>query len=142
MRRTEVLQEPREMRFEEAYSNWTEKRLSQDEAARLLGVCSRTFRRYVDRYGEAGLEGLLDKHLTQPSSRRAPVDEVFALTQINLKRLVPASLPTATRLLMPCLFDRAQLSDRALLGTPDKELDFWGKARKSLFSHHLICILP
>ena len=81
MRRTEVLQEIRKMRFEETYSNWTGKRLSQEEAARLLGVCSRTFRRYVERYEEAGLDGLLDKRLTQPSSRRAPVDEVFALTQ-------------------------------------------------------------
>lgn len=81
MRRTEVLQEIRKMRFEETFKNWTEKRLSQEEAARLLGVCSRTFRRYVDRYEEAGIEGLMDKRLSQPSSRRAPMDEVFALTQ-------------------------------------------------------------
>jgi len=81
MRRTEVLQEIRKMRFEESFRNWTEKRLSQEEAARLLGVCSRSFRRYVDRYEESGIDGLMDKRLTQPSSRRAPVDEVFALTQ-------------------------------------------------------------
>lgn len=81
MRRTEVLQEIRKMRFEETYRNWTEKRLSQEEAARLLGVCSRTFRRYLDRYEEAGLDGLLDKRLTQPSFRRAPVDEVIALAE-------------------------------------------------------------
>lgn len=79
MRRTELLQEIRKMRFEEAYGVWTESRLSQEEAARMLGVCARTFRRYIDRYEEGGLEGLLDKRLTQVSSRRAPLDEVLAV---------------------------------------------------------------
>ena len=79
MRRTELLQETRLMRFEEAYKGWTESRLSQEEAALLLGVCPRTFRRYIDRYEEAGLEGLVDKRLSQASHRRAPVDEVMRL---------------------------------------------------------------
>ena len=69
------------MRFEEAYGVWTEGRLSQEEAARILGVCSRTFRRYTVRYEENGLEGLLDKRLTQASFRRAPVDEVMAVAE-------------------------------------------------------------
>ena len=69
------------MRFEEAYFGWTEKRLDQTEAARLLGVCNRTFRRYINRYEENGLEGLIDKRLEQLSHRRAPVDEVVALTE-------------------------------------------------------------
>lgn len=81
MRRTELLQEVRKMRFEEAYGGWQERRLTQEEAARLLGVCPRTFRRYIDRFEEAGLEGLADKRLTQISHRRAPVDEVMRLTQ-------------------------------------------------------------
>ena len=72
MRRTEWLQETRRMRFEEAYEGWTQRRLSQEEAARLLGVCARTFRRYIDRYEEAGLDGLCDKRLSQVSHRRAP----------------------------------------------------------------------
>ena len=55
MRRTELLQEVRKMRFEEAYGGWQERRLTQEEAARLLGVCERTFRRYVDRYEEGGV---------------------------------------------------------------------------------------
>jgi hypothetical protein len=38
MKRTEWLQETKKMRFEEAYSSWQEKRLTQEEAARLLGV--------------------------------------------------------------------------------------------------------
>ena len=42
MRRTERLQEVRKMRFEEACGGWQERRLTQEEEARLLGVCERT----------------------------------------------------------------------------------------------------
>ena len=45
MKRTAWLQETRMLRFEEALDAWTEKRLTQEEAARPLGVCARTFRR-------------------------------------------------------------------------------------------------
>lgn len=79
MKRTELLQEIRAMRFEEAFSIWTEGRITQDEAARMLGVTERSFRRYINRYHENGLEGLLDKRITQTSARKAPVDEVMAL---------------------------------------------------------------
>ena len=34
MTRTKVLQEIRQMRFEEAYGGWQERRLTQEEAAR------------------------------------------------------------------------------------------------------------
>jgi len=70
------------MRFTEAYEGWQEGRLTQEEAARLLGVCERSFRRYLDRYEEAGPEGLIDKRLAQASGRRAPVDEVLAVTEL------------------------------------------------------------
>jgi transposase len=55
-------------------------RLTQAEAAQLLGVCERTFRRYIHQYEEDGLDGLHDKRLTQASHRRAPVDEAIKLT--------------------------------------------------------------
>ena len=67
------------MRFEELYTSWTDGHLTQEQAALALGVCDRTFRRYINRYEEDGLEGLLDKRLTQASHRRAPVDEVMEL---------------------------------------------------------------
>ena len=86
MRRTELLQEVRKMRFEEAYGGWQERRLTQEEAARLLGVCERTFRRYVDRYEEEGLDGLVDKRLGQVSGRRAPVDEVIRTEALYRER--------------------------------------------------------
>lgn len=77
MRRTEIMQENREMRFSKVYSGWMEKRLTQEEAAEILGMSDRTFRRYVTRYDEEGMEGILDKRLTQASHRRAAVDEVM-----------------------------------------------------------------
>ncbi len=36
MKRAELLQEIRAMRFEEAFSIWTEGRITQEEAARML----------------------------------------------------------------------------------------------------------
>ena len=81
MRRTQVLQEVRMMRFEEAYGGWQQGQLTQEEAARLLGVCERTFRRQINRYEDEGLQGLMDKRLCQASHRRAPVDEVIELTE-------------------------------------------------------------
>jgi len=35
MRRTEMLQEIRKMRFEEVYSRWNENRLTQEQAAEI-----------------------------------------------------------------------------------------------------------
>jgi len=69
------------MRFEEVYEGWNGGRLTQAEAAQILGVCERSFRRYLARYEADGLEGLIDRRLEQVSNRRAPVDEVMALTE-------------------------------------------------------------
>ena len=82
MKRTELLQEVRKMRFEEAYEGCQRGRLTQQEAARLLGVCDRTYRRYLLRYEEQGMEGLVDQRLGQVSHRSAPVDEVIALADL------------------------------------------------------------
>ena len=75
MRRTELLQEVRKMRFEEACGGRQERRLTQEAAARRPGGCERTFRRYVDRYEEEGLDGFVDKRLGQvrSSCRQAPL---------------------------------------------------------------------
>jgi transposase len=86
MKRSEWLQETLKMRFEEAYTGWQKGRLTQEEAALLLGVCERTFRRYIDRYEDEGLEGLADKRMNQMSHRRAPVDEVLRLVDGYRKR--------------------------------------------------------
>ena len=81
-----VLQEIRKMRFEEAYEGWNAGRLTQAEAARILGVCERSFRRYLGRYEADGLDGLIDRRLEQVSNRQAPVDEVLAMTDEYRRR--------------------------------------------------------
>jgi len=69
------------MRFEEAYEGWQAGRLTQGEAASLLGVHERTFRRYGVRFEEEGLQGLIDHRLDEVSHRKAPVDEVMKVTE-------------------------------------------------------------
>jgi transposase len=80
--RARYMQENRKMRFEQAYEEWNTGRLTQAEAALLLGQCERSFRRHIERYQADGLDGLLDKRLSQVSKRRASageVDQVMAL---------------------------------------------------------------
>ena len=67
------------MVFGDAHSMWTEGRLTQEQAAELLGVSARTFRRWTDRYGEDGIEGLRDRRVWRASHRAAPVDEVMRM---------------------------------------------------------------
>lgn len=74
------------MRFEDTLNLWTEGRITQEEAARILGVHERSFRRHVNRYIEDGLDGLIDKRLNQTSARKAPVDEVIALADLYRDR--------------------------------------------------------
>jgi hypothetical protein len=81
MKPSELRQEIRKMRFEEAYYGWTEKRLTQGEAASFLGVCDRTFRRYINHYEENGLDELTDLRLSRISHRRAPLDKVLSVTK-------------------------------------------------------------
>jgi len=68
------------LRFEEALEGWQSGRMSQSEAA--LGVCDRTFRRQTARYEADGLEGLIDKRISQLSHWRAPVDEVVRIVAL------------------------------------------------------------
>ncbi len=74
MRRTELLQGIRLMKFEEILDRTRSQELSQGEAAPVLGVSERTFRRWRDRFGADGAEGLYDRRLGKVSARRVPVD--------------------------------------------------------------------
>ena len=78
MRRTEQLQGLRLMKFEDVYGRSYRGELSQCEAAEVLGMSERTFRRYRDRFEADGAEGLYDHRLDRVSARRAGVDEVLA----------------------------------------------------------------
>jgi transposase len=82
MRRTEALQGVRMMRFLDVFGRWEAAELGQLEAAELLGVGERTFRRWRDRYEEDGEAGLLDRRLGKVSAKRVPAEweaEVEAL---------------------------------------------------------------
>jgi transposase len=82
MRRTEALQGVRMAVFLNLLHRWELAELNQDEAAELLGVDVRTFRRWTRRYEEEGEAGLLDRRLGKASGKRVPVDreqEVEAL---------------------------------------------------------------
>ena len=80
--RARYVQENRKMRFLEAYEGWNEGRLSQAEAALVLGQCERSFRRHIERYEADGMDGLLDKRLSQISKRRASALEVDHVVQL------------------------------------------------------------
>jgi transposase len=77
MKKSGLLQEIRLMRFEELVSQWTEKKITQEEAARILGVSDRTFRRYCRSYEESGASGLYDARLEKKSHNAVPVDEMM-----------------------------------------------------------------
>lgn len=65
----------RRMRFMDVLGRNDRSELSQVEAAELLGIGERTFRRWRDRQQKLGEAGLSDRGLG-PSPRRAPVKEI------------------------------------------------------------------
>ena len=64
------------MRFENLLERHERGELSQLEAAEMLGVSERTFRRWRERWREDGEAGLLDRRVGKPSPRRAPESEL------------------------------------------------------------------
>ena len=67
------------MRFEALLDRHERSELSQIEAAEMLGVSERTFRRWRDRLRDEGPEGLRDRRIGKPSGRRAAVDEILRM---------------------------------------------------------------
>ena len=76
MCQSRYLQMVRTNQFERVYRRWKERKLTQVEAAAALEMSERTFRRYVVRYREEGMQGLLDRRLGKPSPRRGREEEV------------------------------------------------------------------
>lgn len=79
MGRAGVLQEIRRMRFEALLDRHERGELNQMEAAEMLGVSERTFRRWRDRLRDEGPDGLADRRIGRPSSRRAAEDEILRM---------------------------------------------------------------
>ena len=86
MRRTEALQGVRMAMFLNLLHRWESAELNQDEAAELLGVDVRTFRRWTRRYDEDGEAGLLDRRLGKASGRRVPTDRAEEVERLYRER--------------------------------------------------------
>ncbi len=82
MNRTEVMQDRRMRKFRDILSRWDRRELSQVEAAEMLGMSERQFRRYRDRFEEEEEAGLCDKRLGRASARRVPVDAVEGMLRL------------------------------------------------------------
>jgi transposase len=86
MRRTEALQGARMAVFLNLLRRWESAELNQEEAAELLGVSERTFRRWRRRYDEEGEAGLLDRRLGKASGRRVPADRAEEVERLYRER--------------------------------------------------------
>jgi len=82
MTRARILQEVRQMRFEELYERRQRRDVTMAEEAEMLGVTERTFRRWSGRYDTEGREGLQDRRLERPSGRAVPVDEALRMVTL------------------------------------------------------------
>ena len=82
MTRARVLQEVRQMRFEELYERRQRRTLTMAEAAEILGITERTFRRWSGRYATEGAEGLQDRRIGRASARAVPVDEALRMVTL------------------------------------------------------------
>lgn len=83
---TQLKQDIRMRQFEEIYSLRQQKVLKVEEAASLLGLSERTFRRWVNRYEEEGLAGLYDHRLDKMASNAVPMNEVLEMLELYNKR--------------------------------------------------------
>ncbi len=70
------------MKFEEICGRAAKRELSQSEAAEILGMSERTFRRWRDRFECDGADGLYDRRLGRVSGRRVPVDRVMDVLEL------------------------------------------------------------
>src|SRR5580693_7488823 len=86
MRRTEALQGVRMAVFLNLLHRWESAELNQEEAAELLGIDVRTFRRWTRRYEEDGEAGLVDRRLGKASGKRVPVDRAEEVERLYRER--------------------------------------------------------
>ena len=82
MNRAEVLQEVRLMKFDELYLRRTADKLTQEQAAEILGISVRTMRRWEERYEAEGAEGLYDRRLGKLANNRVPADTAMEMLEL------------------------------------------------------------
>jgi transposase len=82
MARTRIHEGVRQMRFEGLLERQERGELSQSEAAEMLGMGERSFRRWRDRLRDEGPAGLLDRRLGKASPHRAGVAEIARMLEL------------------------------------------------------------
>jgi len=87
-REPEVSMDPeiRIVRIAETIGRYRSGTLSCIEAAEVLGMSERHFRRLRDRYEAEGAEGIVDGRLGRASARRAPVDRIAWVLELYRTR--------------------------------------------------------
>lgn len=70
------------MKFEDVYSRRTASKLTQEQAAEILGVSVRTVRRWEDRFEADGAEGLYDRRLGKLANNRVAADKVMEMLEL------------------------------------------------------------
>lgn len=85
MDRARINEGIRRMRFEELLDRHEQGELLQADAAQMLGVSDRTFRRWRDRLKDEGPAGLADRRLL-PSGRRAAQAEIERMLGLYRER--------------------------------------------------------
>ena len=86
MRRSELLQGSRTMKFSHVYERFEGGTLSQMEAGELLGLGERTFRRWCARYREEGEDGLRDRRIGTAAANRVPEAEAARVEALYRER--------------------------------------------------------
>jgi len=86
MRRKRADEAVRMAKFLNLLQRFESAELNQEEAADLLGVNVRTFRRWTRRYEEDGEAGLVDQRLGKASGKRVPVDRAEEAERLYRER--------------------------------------------------------
>ena len=86
MRWTEALQGVRVIKFRSVLGRYKSTELNEIEAAELLGITERTFRRWCVRFEADGEAGLLDRRLGKTSPKRVSRDGEQAIERLYRTR--------------------------------------------------------
>lgn len=81
MNKTKLLEGIKIMKFDDVYTKWHAKRLTAEQAAEILGIHKRTFRRQCRLY-EDNKNNIYDARLNKIAHNAASVDEVLRLLTI------------------------------------------------------------
>ena len=64
------------MKVQEVILRAMAKKITWWQAAEIIGISDRSMRRWRERYEEFGYDGLFDRRMGKPSTRRVPLAQV------------------------------------------------------------------